>query len=131
MAALFYKPENAWAADFIPFYQEGRFRLFYLHDWRSPAEHGEGTPWYQISTDDFVRFTEHGEMLPRGSRDEQDLYVFTGSADQCRGAVPYLLYRPQPPLPSPGKTGAGGDARGQRRPAALAQDPGAHLLRAG
>jgi beta-fructofuranosidase len=85
MAAFFYKPENAWAADFIPFYQGGRFRLFYLHDWRNATEHGEGTPWYQISTDDFVRFTEHGEMLPRGSRDEQDLYVFTGSVIEADG----------------------------------------------
>ena len=27
-----------------------------------------------------MHFTEHGEMLPRGTTEEQDLYVFTGSA---------------------------------------------------
>jgi beta-fructofuranosidase len=85
MNPLFYKPPAAWAADFIPFYKGGRFRLFYLHDWRSPAGHGEGTPWYQVSTDDFVRFVEHGEMLPRGSHDEQDLSVFTGSVIEASG----------------------------------------------
>ena len=76
---IFYKPHNAWLADVIPFYDEGRFRLFYLHDWRNKDKYGEGTPWYQISTSDFINFTEHGEMLSRGKKDEQDLYVFTGS----------------------------------------------------
>jgi beta-fructofuranosidase len=85
MPDFFYKPDSAWAADFIPFYTNGRFRLFYLLDWRKPTEHGEGTPWYQISTTDFVRFDEHGEMLPRGSREEQDLYVFTGSVIEGEG----------------------------------------------
>jgi len=85
MSEFFYKPQDAWAADFIPFYKESRYRLFYLHDWRDAARHGEGTPWYQISTEDFVHFTEHGEMLPRGTKEEQDLYVFTGSVIEAKG----------------------------------------------
>ena len=82
---FFYRPECAWAADFIPFYKDGTFHLFYLLDWRDKHKHGEGTPWYQISTRDFVHFTEHGEMLHRGTMDEQDLYVFTGSVIKARG----------------------------------------------
>jgi len=82
---LFFKPTGAWAGDFIPLCTGGRFHLFYLLDWRDPAGHGEGTPWYRVSTDDFVHFTEHGEMLPRGGRDEQDLYVFTGSVIEAMG----------------------------------------------
>lgn len=82
---FFYRPVGAWAADFIPFYDDGRFHLFYLHDWRDIAGHGEGTPWYQISTSDFVHFTEHGQMLARGTKDEQDLYVFTGSVIKGEG----------------------------------------------
>jgi beta-fructofuranosidase len=76
---LFYKPQGAYAADFIPFYHEGRFYLFYLHDWRQPEVKGEGTPWHLISTTDFVHFDDHGEVLPRGTQEDQDLYVFTGS----------------------------------------------------
>lgn len=76
---FFYRPRNAWAADFIPFYDKGKFRLFYLHDWRDKEKYGEGVSWYQISTRDFVTFEEHGEMLSRGAQNEQDLYVFTGS----------------------------------------------------
>ncbi len=85
MASFFYKPAGAWAADFIPFWANGRYHLFYLHDWRNPKDYGEGTPWYQISTTDFVSFVEHGMMLRRGSREEQDLYVFTGSVVQGQG----------------------------------------------
>jgi beta-fructofuranosidase len=82
---FFYRPQGAWAGDFIPFYKDGTFHLFYLHDWRDRHKHGEGTPWYQISTRDFVHFTEHGEMLPRGSMTDQDLYVFTGSVIEALG----------------------------------------------
>ena len=57
--------------DFIPFFKDGTFHLFYLLDWRDRHKHGEGTPWYQISTRDFVHFAEHGRMLPRGTAEKQ------------------------------------------------------------
>jgi beta-fructofuranosidase len=101
---FFYKPADAWAADFIPLYANGEFHLFFLLDWRNGDKHGEGTPWYRISTRDFVHFTEHGEMLPRGTKEEQDLYVFTGSAIKGKenyhifytGHNPYLAEKGKP-----------------------------------
>jgi len=77
---FFYRPQDAWAADFIPMFYNGRYELFFLLDWRDSEKHGEGVPWYRISTTDLVNFTEHGQMLARGTAAEQDLYVFTGSA---------------------------------------------------
>ncbi len=41
---FFYRPRNAWAADFIPLYAEGKFQLFYLLDWRNAEKYGEGVP---------------------------------------------------------------------------------------
>lgn len=82
---FFYRPLDAVAADFIPLYADGEFQLFFLLDWRDRDKHGEGTPWYRISTKDFVHFTEHGEVLPRGTANDQDLYVFTGSAIHANG----------------------------------------------
>lgn len=82
---FFYKPTNGWAADFIPLYANGRFQLFYLLDFRNSEKHGEGTPWYRISTNDFVTYEEHGEAISRGTKDEQDLYIFTGSALEADG----------------------------------------------
>jgi beta-fructofuranosidase len=81
---FFYRPENAWAGDFIPLYAEGKFQLFYLLAWRDDENHGEGTPWYRVSTTDFVNYEEHGEMIPRGSKDDQDLFIFTGSAIKAK-----------------------------------------------
>lgn len=82
---FFYRPAGAWAADFVPFYAKGKYQLFYLHDWRDHAKFGEGTPWYLISTNDFVNYTEHGEVLARGTKEQQDLYVFTGSVIEANG----------------------------------------------
>ena len=82
---FFYRPQNAWVGDIIPFYRDGKFRLFYLHDWRDEAKYGAGTAWYQVSTEDFVHYTEHGEMLPRGTTEEQDLSVATGSVIEANG----------------------------------------------
>ncbi len=82
---VFYKPKDAVAADFIPFAYDGKFRIFYLHDWRNASVYGEGTPWFLIETDDFLHFEERGEVLPRGSVDDPDLYVFTGSVLRAEG----------------------------------------------
>lgn len=76
---MFYRPENSVAADVIPFYKNGEFYLFYLKDYRNAEEYGEGTPWFLLKTKDFVSFEEMGEVLTRGDKNEQDLYVFTGS----------------------------------------------------
>ena len=100
---FFYKPNNAWAADFIPLFANGAFQLFYLLDWRDPERFGEGTPWFRISTNDFVQFTDHGEMLPRGTKDEQDLYVFTGSAIQAKGQYHIFYTGHNPYLRQQGK----------------------------
>lgn len=100
---FFYKPADAWAADFIPLYDNGTFQLFYLLDWRDRAHHGEGTPWYRISTTDFVNFTEHGEMLARGTEREQDLYVFTGSAIKANGQYHIFYTGHNPHLRQQGK----------------------------
>ncbi|MEG0270145.1 MAG: glycoside hydrolase family 32 protein [Raoultibacter sp.] len=74
----YYCPKDGWAGDWIPFYWEGEFRLFYLHDYRGMNGETEGTPWRQVRTTDFVHFEELGEMIARGTRDEQDLYAYTG-----------------------------------------------------
>jgi beta-fructofuranosidase len=91
MREFFYRPENAWAGDFIPFFKDNKFWLFYLHDWRNNEKYGEGMPWYLISTNDFINFNEHGEVLPRGGKNEQDLYVFTGSVIEV-GEIYHIFY---------------------------------------
>jgi len=102
-AEFFYRPQDAWAGDFIPLYANGEFQLFYLHDWRNESAHGEGMPWYRISTADFVHIKEHGEVLKRGSELEQDLYVFTGSAIQAQDGFHIFYTGENPHLGKQGK----------------------------
>jgi beta-fructofuranosidase len=77
--SIFYRPANGVAADFIPFYWDGAYHLFYLKDYRDVEGHGEGTPWFHLVTRDFVQFEDWGEALPRGPAGTQDVWVFTGS----------------------------------------------------
>ncbi len=51
--SIFFKPDDAWAADFIPFYWQGEYHLFYLKDYRDKAGHGEGIPWWHVGTSRF------------------------------------------------------------------------------
>ncbi len=79
MKKVFYRAEGkSVCADVIPFYDEGEFKLFYLNDYRNIEEDGEGCPWCLLTTKDLVHYENHGPVLLRGNKDEQDLYVFTG-----------------------------------------------------
>lgn len=103
MRDFFFSPVGAVAADFIPFYADGQFRLFYLQDFRNHAEKGEGTPWYRVDTEDFVHFEEYGEMLARGTVEEQDLYVFTGCVLAANGMYHIFYTGHNPHLRRAGK----------------------------
>lgn len=76
--STFFKPDDGWAGDFIPFYWQGEYHLFYLKDYRDKDTYGEGMSWFHIKTHDFVTFTDLGQALPHGGQTDQDLYVFTG-----------------------------------------------------
>lgn len=88
---LFYRPENSIAADVIPFYKHGTFYLYYLRDFRDISGKGEGTPWYLLTTNNFLIFKEHGEVIPRGGIEDQDLYIFTGSVFEHESEY-YIFY---------------------------------------
>ncbi len=85
MKSFHYKPQDGWLADVVPFYWDGLFRLFYLHDFRDMAGQGDGCPWRQIVSRDLVHFEEKGDMLLRGAVDEQDLFVYTGCVFPAQG----------------------------------------------
>lgn len=85
MKHLFYQPNQGYVADIIPFYDEGRFHLFYLHDYRNVEKYGEGISWNHISTDDFLHYEDHGVAIPHGTKEAPDLCVFTGSVIKAEG----------------------------------------------
>lgn len=71
-----YKPANGWVGDPIPYYDNGKFYIFYLQDWRSgfPFLH----PWHMVYTTDFSSYTFGGETIPCGKENEQDVALGTG-----------------------------------------------------
>lgn len=89
---IFYKAKDGFTADIIPFYDEDKFKLFYLHDYRNRDEFGEGTPWRLIETKNLVDFEEKGEVIPRGKNTEQDLYIFTGSVYKDKNNLYHIFY---------------------------------------
>lgn len=92
MKRLFFKPDYGWPADAIPYYDNGLFHIFYLLDYRNPEKHGEGTPWFKITTKDFVTYEDCGEMLARGTDKQYDMYVFTGSVFKDADGVYHIWY---------------------------------------
>jgi beta-fructofuranosidase len=85
----FYKPDNGWAADVIPFFWEGRFHFFYLCDARDDTQ--TGTPWEHVATEDFVSYDEYPQAIARGEDDDQDRWAYTGSVIQHDGRF-YIYY---------------------------------------
>lgn len=80
MQHIFYRPKDGYLCDVIPFVDEQKVFLYYLHDYRNIEKYGEGTPWRVLTSTDFLRFELQGEAIARGKINEQDLFVFTGSA---------------------------------------------------
>lgn len=73
----FYRPQGAWVGDVIPWQEDGRFHLFYLHESRRMPK--EGMPWHRVVTDDLVHFHEAGPAIDSGGPSADDFNIYTGS----------------------------------------------------
>ncbi|MDR1324973.1 MAG: family 43 glycosylhydrolase [Treponema sp.] len=90
---LFYRPKNAWVGDLIPYWEDGQYYAFYLHDPRiKKGEYAEETTWYLVTTRDFVNFTEHGEAIARGGDNQPNKNIYTGSVIKGIDGLYYAYY---------------------------------------
>ena len=87
--SFFHKPTDGWVGDPMPFYENGKYHVFYLQDARdgAPTFH----PWYEATTTDFVTYTDNGLMIPCGAADGPEKALGTGSVFQKDG-VYYAFY---------------------------------------
>ena len=84
MSVLF-EPKGYVAADFIPFYYEDQYHLFYLSvPVNAPGEHSPS--WRHVVTRDFVTFEEEGEIIDAPPVPQNEMYTYTGSVIEKDGA---------------------------------------------
>ncbi|HEY5836667.1 hypothetical protein [Streptomyces sp.] len=89
-APIFFRPPGGWVGDVIPYFWDGQFWLYYLHETRGGVS-GAGTSWHLARTSDFVHYDYVGEVLPHGLPHEQDLHAYTGSVLEVDGTH-HLFY---------------------------------------
>lgn len=92
---VFFQPDDGWVGDVIPFHEDGRFWLFYLHELRDTPK--PGTPWRLAITKDLVRFEDHGVSLAHGGDDDPDFNAYTGSVVRDDAGTHHLFYTGQNP----------------------------------
>lgn len=100
MRQLFYKPKNGWVGDIIPFFKDGEYKLFYIHDFRNNPPCDGSLPWYLLGTKNFVDFTEYGEAIPCGEKTDRDAWVCTGSVIETDGWY-HIFYTGMMNVPEP------------------------------
>ncbi|NDV56616.1 glycoside hydrolase domain-containing protein [Bacteroides sp. 519] len=87
--SFFHKPHAGWVGDPMPFYEDGKYYVFYLQDARdgAPTFH----PWYEATTTDFVTYQDNGLMIACGTSSSPEKALGTGSVYKKDG-VYYAFY---------------------------------------
>lgn len=91
----FFRPDDAFVGDVIPFDDDGTAWLFYLADERHESvasDRGQGMPWRAVTTTDFVHFVDRGCVLPSGGRSAEDYDCYTGSVVRDDSGTAHLFY---------------------------------------
>lgn len=96
---LFFQPDNAWAGDPIPFFNDhdGNFYLFYLHDKRLTSETAYNTSWNLAVSKDLVTWEDMGTVLFPGHDADIDLSCYTGSIIRGKDNLYHMFYTAQNP----------------------------------
>lgn len=99
MKKVFYKPQDGWVGDVIPFYDHGEYKLYYLHDQRAGGDYGNHTTWNLITTKNGLDFKDYGVALPNGGEAEPDRNAYTGSVIKDQNGMYHLFYTGHNPNP--------------------------------
>lgn len=92
MNRLYYQPKGFWFGDCMPFGKDGKFYLFHQRDTRKPGPFGEPFGWSLATTEDFVSYTDLGEVIPSGGDDAQDQFIFAGSIFEAKDGLYHAFY---------------------------------------
>lgn len=93
MDKMFFQPEGAWVGDLIPYYDNGTYYGFYLHDPRIlDKQYAEETTWHLVTTEDFKEIRYCGEAIARGGDDKPNKNAYTGSVIKDKDGKYYVFY---------------------------------------
>ena len=92
MQKLYYQPEGFWFGDCMPFGKDGVFYLFHLRDTRNPRPFGEPFGWSLATTKDFVDYTDFQDVIERGSDDDPDQFLYSGSIFEDKDGLYHAFY---------------------------------------
>ena len=94
MRSFSYKPNNGWVGDVIPYYENGKYYAFYLHDPRNSGDgvYAENTTWHLAVTENGIDFEDMGESIERGDETKPYLNNFTGSVLKDRDGVYHAYF---------------------------------------
>lgn len=95
---IFYRPEEAWFGDAIPFFEDGIFYIYYLYDRRKTPVTADHTSWHLVSTKDLLHWKEEGEALPAGGAGDCDHACYTGSVIRGKDGYWHMFYTGQNPV---------------------------------
>lgn len=76
---MYFRPKDGVAADVIPYYENGKYYIFYLKDYRGSTGKDEGISWNLLVSEDLVDFVDYGPVIKSGGANSQDYCVYTGS----------------------------------------------------
>lgn len=85
----FFKPAAGWVGDAMPFYENGTFHVFYLHDARDGGDTFH--PIYGATTTNFLSYQDNGEMIVCGEDNGREDALGTGSVFK-EGDTYYFFY---------------------------------------
>ncbi len=83
--------DAGYVGDPMPFYDEGKFHIFYLLDER--AGHTGYHPWALCETENFCEYEDLGAVIPFAEKaEEQDIALGTGSVVRAKDGTYHAFY---------------------------------------
>lgn len=93
--AIFPKSQQSdlsFVGDPMPYYENGKFNIFYLDDIRDSSENGFH-PWSLLETDNFYDYTNEGIVINHSnSNEDQDLALGTGSVMKDKNGLYHAFF---------------------------------------
>ena len=89
-----FKPKASYVGDAIPYYEDGKYFIYYLDDPRSKEKgiYAEETTWGLLESEDGVEYSDKGRVLPLGNSNTPYLNNYTGSVIKGKDNLYYAFF---------------------------------------